>query len=256
MSRAGCLVALAFCLTIISRPGWGDPGIDLAWNNCPAGPSSVPTDPFDCNDNVTTHRLVASFIPPAGITQLVAEDATIDILFADGSQPDWWRFGDGECRQGMLTVQATTPGLSGCTQFWDATSLSIYQFTSAYGGDPGRAQLRLAAASPSPGAPVSPDLEYYAFQVMITSRHTTASDPPVCGGCAEPACLVLSRMVLYQPAGIGDFTLQTAAHSNVATWQCGYLTIADPGGIPGCSTAGCPVRTPGTTWGKIRSLYR
>ena len=233
----------------------GAAGINLAWNDCLPAPGSSQKMPFSCSDDVTVHRLVGSFIPPDGITQLVGEMFTLDLMFPDGPMPDWWRTNVGECRYGSLGVQYAFPGLHDCTNYWGTSASGGFVFTEDYGGDPQHAQLRGVAAR-SVGGPVSSAHEYYAFQVVITSEHTTAADPPACAGCSQTACLFLESILLTQPPGVGDVTLATPVVSNFASWQCADWGIADPGGILTCTPSGCPVPAARQSWGRIRSLYR
>lgn len=231
------------------------PGVNLAWNNCPSGVGSAPQHPFACDDDVSIHTVVASFVAPEGITQLMSQSATIDVMFADPRQPDWWALESDGCREGSVVAGFTPASMTGCTRYWSGQAVSSVMLSHPFNSPNLRIEVALATVSGT-GGPLQAEREYYAFQLQFTSEHTTGADPATCSGCSGTACLFLQELRLFQPAGAGDYILGNPLSSNLAVWQCGTFTIADPGGIIGCAASNCPVPAKRTSWGQVRSLYR
>jgi hypothetical protein len=255
MNRPHLVLLSLLACTVLATVAGANPGINLAWNNCPAGVGSAPQHPFACDDDVSIHTLVASFVPPDGITQLMGQTATIDVLFADPQQPDWWALESGGCREGSVAAGFTPVSMTGCTRYWSGQSVSSVMYSHPFGSPNLRIEVALGTVSGT-GGPVSPDREYYAFQLQFTSEHTTGADPAACARCNGTACLFMQELKLVQPPGVGDFILGNPLESNLAVWQCGSFTIADPGGIIGCAASTCPTPAKRTSWGQVRSLYR
>lgn len=117
-------------------------------------------------------------------------------------------------------------------------------YAVGYGG-PDRARLVLIIAAPTSQVPFEAGVEYYAFRLLLSQENSVGAG--ACGGCDAPVCIVMNQLTIGQPAGMGDYVLQSAADRNYVTWQGG-----DIGG------AGCPIATPARnrTWGAIKSLYR
>src|SRR5947207_13699112 len=87
------LVPLVFC----AAPACAQ-RIDLGWNDCPSGASYAFTEGFACDTNAGVHTLVGSFVAPAGITAMSANEVVIDMVTASAALADWWTFGTSQCR--------------------------------------------------------------------------------------------------------------------------------------------------------------
>jgi 4-alpha-glucanotransferase len=89
--------------------------------------------------------------------------------------------------------------------------------------------------------------EYYVFRVSIANVSTTGTGS--CEGCTDGACIVLNRIRLTQPSGVGDYTITTPLARAHVLWQAGGSQI---GGL------GCPGQLPvrKATWGAVKSMYR
>ena len=213
-------------------------GINLAWNDC-GGPE---TKVFACNSNTGNNFLFGSFVAPAGVSAMTANEIVIDIQAANAAMPAWWDFKNtGSCRQTALAISfdGTTSAGGSCADYWagqGAGGIGAYQSMS-----PNRRRVvAVGAVPPNAAGPLDVDVEYFSFRLGISNAKTVAS----CVGCAEPVCLVLNSINITQPVGVGDFKLVNSATSNFVTWQG--------------TVAGCPgsVPTQGRTWGQVKALYR
>ena len=228
MKRA---VLLSFVLlAAIARPAHGD-GVNLAWSNCAGAATSSAARSFTCDDDSRNFTVVASFVAPSGISQFSALDAEIEIVSDAGQVPDWW-LSDGGCRDGVIAVATTLPGLSGCVSPWNAQVLSIYRFDPPSGG---REKLRVVVAKSSNYGQLTSGRHYYAFTLNLL---TTGSGPG-CPGCDTGMCLVFNSVKLDQTDG-SEAAITDAALRNFVTWQGGSRICA--GGHQ--------------AWGQLKSFYR
>ena len=74
------LVPLVFC----AAPACAQ-RINLGWNDCPSGASYALTERFACDTNAGVHTLVGSFVAPAGITAMSANEVVIDMVTASAA---------------------------------------------------------------------------------------------------------------------------------------------------------------------------
>jgi hypothetical protein len=186
-------------------------GINLSWDECGAAGSELKT--FACNSN-TPSTLVASFVPPAGITELLGLQAEVVIASQD-MLPDWWKHGVGGCRG--------TTGLSTSFSFLGDTTCADFMFGGAFGGHDYRyegntARLRLAAAVATTAAtPASPNTEYYAFKVHLLPKRSPNTE---CPGCEKPVRISLTNIQLFQtPTLRNDPVLAVPLIRNAVYWQ-------------------------------------
>lgn len=219
-------------------------GIKLAWDDC-GGPIDKA---FACNTNAGNNFIFGSFVAPAGVTRLTANEIVIDMASASPVMPAWWEFKNtGACRQTALSIgfDGTTSSSGQCADYWGGQAAGgIGAYRTDLGGNRRRI-VAVCAVPPSAAGPVTADAEYFSFRLLVNNTKTVGAGS--CGGCAEPVCLVLSQIKLTQPLGFGDFPLTNAAGGNFyVTWQ--------GGGVFG----GCPAATPtrNTTWGSVKALYR
>ena len=221
-------------LAAFARPAYGD-GVNLAWANCAGAATSSARQSFTCDDDSRSFTLVASFVAPSGIAQFSALEGEIEIVSDAGQVPDWW-MGDGGCRDGVIAVGTTQPGLSGCTSPWNAQVLSIFHFDPPSGG---REKLRVIVAKSSNYGQLASGRHYYAFTLNVL----TGGSGPGCSGCDTGMCLVFNSLKLDQTDG-SEVAITDAAVRNFVTWQGGARTCA----------GGHQAETP--TWGQLKSIYR
>lgn len=252
MRVARLVAALFLAATVVPGESGASAGMNLYWNDCSAGVGTTKRV-FACDANVGSNTLVVSFAPPDGITKLVAARAVIDLRSATSPLPPWWRLGAGGCREGSLTASFTPPASHACGDYWSGATLQDLSYSTDLGGDPTRARIVISFSIPEAAAgPVSTGTEYYAFSLAIDNAKSTGAE--MCTGCADPVCIVLEELTLYQAPGLGDYRICDASTSNFTTWQGGAI------GGSGCPGADYhyPCTTPvlNRTWGRMKSLYR
>ncbi len=224
-------------------------GINLSWNDCGTFGQSLET--FACNANTGAHRLVASFVAPFPLTQLVGAEVTVDAIFDQATVPSWWSFqSPGECRAGALSSNAYfVGGPNSCADPWNGAATSG-AFGQAVAPPANRIRLRAVAAVPTSSAATVDDVtEHYALEILITHQKTVGSG--ACAGCAVAGCLMLTDIKLVQPLGVGDYTLAQPLSNTVVGWQCPAFP-----GAPGPQCFACPVPSKDRSWGTIKGLYR
>src|SRR5215471_16354519 len=96
---AGRILTCAVAALIVGAAPARTAGFNLGWNDCPGGPTYALLETFACDTNLGLHSLVGSFVAPAGINAMSANEVIIDVEAGESSVPDWWRFGTGQCRQ-------------------------------------------------------------------------------------------------------------------------------------------------------------
>jgi len=227
-------------------PALAQGAVNLSWNDCGASGQNLET--FACDTNSGSHRMVASFVSPLPLTQLVGVEVIVDVAFNLPAVPSWWQAqSSGGCRFPAITSNVNfTAGPASCGDPWGGLAAGGV-FVQPGVPFPDRVRLRGAAALMDPTA-VDDVTEYYAFEFLIGNAKTVG--PAACAGCSEPACVLLSSIRLVQPAGVGDYTLSNPLTNNLVGWQC--TAFFGHGGCGfDCST---PTRRP--TWGAVKGLYR
>ncbi|PYM05365.1 MAG: hypothetical protein DMD82_11295, partial [Candidatus Rokuibacteriota bacterium] len=193
--------------------------IDLAWDDCASGGGGE-IKTFACDTNTgSPFTLVASFVPPAGVNQMLALEGDIRIE-TTASLPDWWKHGSSACRStsGLSVSVSFTGGPATCADFWAGRATASFGYDIGYFG-PSSARLHVSCALPAASAgPVDPYTEYYAFKVSLLRDRTTGAGS--CAGCGVPARLTLDRIQLVQPAALAFDPIITAPLvRNAAYWQ-------------------------------------
>lgn len=233
-----CVAALAISATVASAAG-----INMAWNDC-GGPD---TKTFACASNTGNNFLFGSFVAPAGVSAMTANEIVIDLQSQSGVIPQWWEFKNtGTCRTTALSISfdGTTSSSGTCVDYWagqGAGGIGAYQNVNQ-----GRRRVvAVGAVPPNAAGPLEADVEYFSFRLGISNAKTAGTG--ACGGCLEPVCIVLNSINITQPVGVGDFKIVNPAASNFAVWQGTFS-----------ADGGCPAATPtrSTTWGAVKSLYR
>ena len=223
----------------------GAEGINLAWNDC--GVTGAALQTFDCATNTgAPFSLIASFIPPAGITEFLGMAAQIDVTTSTATLPDWWKHGVAECRSSTgMSISFDFQSLPvSCSDFYQGQAVGGSLYTVGYGA-PNRGRLQIQSAVPFDNrGPVDEATEYAAVRVNL--QRPKSSGVGSCSGCTVPACIVLNSIQLFQsPEQLNDPTISNPANSNFVTWQS-------------ASVANCPLSTPtqSKSWGQVKSLYR
>jgi hypothetical protein len=245
-------VRLAACLWIgalvASVPGARAEGINLYWNDCsPArGGAGVTGLANDCTSNTGSLSLVASFVPPAGVTALLAAEGTINLTLAGSSVPSWWQMQSAGCRSTSISAAFQFAGRSACAKPWSASALGFFSYAVSPPccPDPRMAQIKVAVAvPPADTVATSTALEYYAFEILIDREKSIGAGS--CEGCAAAACIELRAIGLYQPSGLITFG------NLVRTEQNRFVTY---NGAQVGDCAFTPVRN--RTWGALKAMYR
>jgi hypothetical protein len=244
-------------LLLSAGPVWAS-GINLGWNDCPGGATYSLVKTFACDMNTATHTLVGSFVAPAGVVAVSANEIVIDMAVAPLTPlPDWWTLratAPAGCRAGSLTSNFDFTGGPGtCFDYWQGVAqggISQDPLDQSYG----RARIKVLGALPAgdPGITGIPEgTDVYSFKAIINSAKTVG--PGSCTGCGVEACIVLQRIQLNQPLGPPgngvSIRITNPATVQHVIWQA--WTTLDP-------VNACPLVTPAKrkTWGSVKSLYR
>lgn len=223
--------------------------VNLSWTDC--GAAGTQDMAFACNTNTGAPFIMfGSYISPS-VPQMVAIEFYVDMIESVPTQSPWWQFDaaniPGACRPTGISFDAAfLSGPFSCRDFWGEVG------GASGGGGVNYNMLGLGAntnrilgtyAIPAEQALTAGD-EVYGFKVLLLRTKTTGTG--ACAGCSNAACIVLNRIRLNQPAGVGDFDLTGAAPGgrDFVTWNGG--TGAN------CAT----VPTQNRTWGQIKALYR
>jgi hypothetical protein len=221
-------------------------GINLGWNDCPGGGTYALTETFACNTNAGTHTMVGSFVAPAGVMKMSANEVVIDLKSSAPTFPAWWSFSTGLCRTGSLNGNFDfTSGPFTCYDYWQGGAIGTITMFSPPSGTTARIKGVFAIPAGDPRITAVPEgLHVYSFKANI--NHAKTVGPGSCGGCSAEMCIVLNWITLNQPPEFGQIGLSNPADSQYVVWQSynGW--------------AGCPGATPAKsqTWGSIKALYR
>ena len=196
-------------------------GINISWDDCgPAGPS---VKKFACDENAgLPFVLIGSFYPPESVDEYLGFSAALDIDFdQDPAVPDWWHFGNGQCRGSALSVGFDfISGPYTCLDPFYGQATGGFQYEVGFSAAH-HARLRIQAGVPLAAVgSLDPGWEYYAFRVRIQRSKATGSDS--CSGCDRPGCIAFNEVQLFQPPERGYDPIITApANNSLAGWQ-GY----------------------------------
>jgi hypothetical protein len=235
------------CLSLLvlsAGPGWSA-GINLAWNDCPAGAASF-LETFACDTEAGNHTLFGSFVAPAGVQAMSANDVIVDLATEGATLPDWWMLGTNRCRPASLILNTNFSESHACYDYWQGGAIGALS-ESLPGGN--RARIKAVFALPA-GDPritsVTEGTHVYSFKFILNNLKTVG--PAGCAGCSAEACINLALIQLDQPPEAGPIIpLTNPDVRQHVTWQ-GW---SNP-------TFGCPAITPtrSQTWGSIKALYR
>jgi hypothetical protein len=231
-------------------------GFNLGWNDCPSGPTYTLAETFACDTNVGIHTMVASFVAPAGIHQMSANEIVIDMQTGGAALAPWWTMATGQCRPASSLAGNFdfTAGPFTCYDYWQGGAIGGLQwsvFNPPAQGNLNRCRIKGVFALPAGDERITsiPEgLEVYSFKCNVNSAKTTGLG--ACTGCSDEACIVLNVITINQPApDPPQVRLTSPAVSQYVIWQ-GWST-PDPHNA-------CPAVTPtrNHTWGSIKALYR
>lgn len=215
-------VALTALTLLASTDSAAQHGVNLSWDDCGAHGTALKTFACDVNTGVP-FSLVGSFVPPAGITNLLGMNGELRI--ASTQLPQWWKHGVGQCRStNSLSTQFSFLSAT-CPDAWIPSVVGGQLYTlDAYGAN--SASLRITCAVPiGEQGPVDPGTEYAAFRVNVLRGSTVG--PSACAGCADPVRIRLENVQLFQRPEDGfDPVLSAELLRKEASWQ------AEIGGLP------------------------
>src|SRR5580765_9043149 len=97
MTKGRFILVATAPLLLGAAPAWAA-GINLGWNDCPGGATYSLTQTFACNTNAGSHTLVGSFVAPAGVEMMSANEIVIDIQTGGAGLSGCWTYGTGQCR--------------------------------------------------------------------------------------------------------------------------------------------------------------
>lgn len=238
MKKAIILTGLLLTLTASFAAAQG---INLALGDCSIGGTSAAPVNLCTSSTGIALGLVGSVVPPAGMDRVVACEGYIDGQTAADALSPWWTL-DG-CRSAALTFNFDfLAGPFNCNDFWAGLASGGGGISPVHTG-PNRFQIKLVGATVAEN-PIDPQMEHYLFKVNI--GRTKSAGTGLCAGCTDAACLVMNRLVINQPAGVGDAVLTNPMYGNFVSYGAGNIL------------GGCPGATPSQnrTWGQVKSLYR
>jgi len=251
--RLSLQISLAVSLLALSAGRAGAEGLNLGWDDCPGGAAYSVIKTFACNTNVGINTLIGSFIAPAGVIAMSANEIVMDVQTGGPVLPAWWKMASGQCRAASSVAGNFnfTAGPFTCYDYWQAGAVgamawSIIPFAA------NRCRIKGVVALPS-GDPriteIPEGTHVYSFKCNINNARSTGLG--ACAGCGDEACIMLNSIRINQPVSSGapSIPLYNAATVQHVIWQA--WTTTDP-------IYQCPVLTPtkSRSWGSIKALYR
>ena len=239
---------VAILMLIIASAGAAHAQINLAWNNCITQATAEENKQYACDGstNGVPFKIVFSFLPPVGLPNFVAVEATIDIGSVSAMPlPDWWRLGIGECRDDNLRFPLSLTGIGTgttgvCRNPWfGAQTGGGYDYNSNH--QISVARLRLAFAR-DPSTALTAGQQYVGGVIGLDTFRDIADgvDPP-CTGCCQSMLIVLQQVWLYQEGTNEIISLTAPATRQHVWWQ---------------QVSNCPTPAGRTSWGRLKTTYR
>lgn len=221
-------------------------GFEFRWNQC-AADGGVSNLNFACNDDVSTHTVVASFTLGQAVPQVIQVQAVVDFIVADGQPvPPWWDFAG--CHASALDADADIdPAAVNCADWSGATGVAVVTSFNqdgniALGNAASHRRIEVTGAVPAP-VNLPANQAFFLFNLDFDSINTTG--PSGCAGCNVPVCIVLNSIRFLSTAtGVTTLANASTAGSNFATWQGGA----------GANCQAVPVRR--STWARVKEQFR
>lgn len=243
-----CLFTIAPLLLVAASASAA--GMNLGWNDCPGGASYSLIERFACDSNADVHTLVGSFVAPAGIVAMSANEISMDVETSGLALSQWWSFGTGQCRAAAsLAGNFDFSTLSACYDYWQAGAIGSLRWSALPPANVCRIKGVFALpVGDSRIVAVPKGLEVYSFKCIINNARSTGLG--ACSGCSDQACIVLNSIRVNQPLASGGFAIfiSNPAVTQFVVWQ-GWTTMD-----PRYTCPGTPTRQ--QTWGSIKALYR
>ena len=225
-------------------------GINLGWDDCPGGATYSATKTFACDTNTGINILVVSFVAPAGVEAMSANEIVIDFMTAGATIPDWWKFRTGLCRPASLRLNVDfTAGPFTCYDYWQGGAVgAISQDTP---GSSNWSRIKALSAMPA-GSPLITSIPEgtHVYSCKVTINNLNSVGLGSCAGCGVEVCMVLQSLRLNQPTPLPQIDLYTPATVRHVIWQ-GW---SNPNPNYGCPASIVPVKQ--RTWGSIKAQYR
>ena len=240
------LLSCAFLALTAGIAAAGAGGLNLGWNDCGGLPASLDRA-FACNTNSGISQLFGTFVAPAFVTAMSANEIVMDIQTVGVSLTPWWGMRTGACRTAasLSGVFNFAAGPFTCYDYWQAGAIGSIAQDVAVGN---RARVKGVFALPAGDSRITdvPEgTEVYSFKANINNARSTGLG--ACTGCLTGVCIVLNSIKVNQPIGTpgGGKYISSPANRAYVTWQGG-------------ASADCYAATPAknTTWGMIKAKYR
>ena len=240
------LVIVGWLLSTVPASAF-DGQIHLSWDDCALGGAGTADLGTACLFEEGNSALYCVFTLSQPIDDVVGIEVTVDLQHSAGELPNWWRLGEGGCRDASLFASGDFSVEGVCADPWRnlGAGVALY-YPGLPRGQPSQARMLGVYAIRADSARVlDAGLMYYGLKLLISNQRTAF---PGCAGCLQPACLVLNQVKLLRGAKStpSEVTLEIPgpARANWVTWRGGS----------GADCATVPVRA--RTWGQIKSLYR
>ncbi len=229
--------------------GWGTtasaaaPGVNLSWSRCATTTASADKAYLCDGAYAALMRIQGTFRPSLSLDAFAGIHAVVRWQFAE-SVPDYWRFDQGGCVAGYLTLanpSSSTP----------CTTPTIFDPAYSAGGmlaefvPPDQMRLTVDWFT---GATVPPHLTAgLLYPAFLVGYDVDFGVNEWCLGCEQPACIVLDKVEVWGFDATPHEVITTPDVRRWVTWQ--------GGGIAG---AVCPAAVPvrNSTWGAVKRLYR
>lgn len=244
MRRSTLALVLAVAMvTAAASPSRSAVGtFSLAWGQTCPGIATSPNLSYACN-GTASHSFVVVLRPSQAMS---VRDILLEIDFAGypwSSLPEYWKFGEGECRAGSLSSNFEFTGFPTtlCRTVWEPGAQVTSQWSD--GGYLGRVLLTLTSGTGA--TPMSAFIRYYLVNLAIDDLHEAE-----CWGCEFGATVCLTYARVTQQDG-SVIQTQSSEALGYLDWQGGSTSTDSPR----CGF-GLPTRAASSTWGQIRTLYR
>ena len=244
--RLGFMITLLLLMSAVQAAA--DGRIYLSWEDCALDGAGAADLDAACEFDEGNSALHCAFTLDQAIDDVVGIEVTVDLQHSQRTLPNWWRLmGKGECRDASLFASGDFTGNGVCADPWRnlGGGVALY-YRGLPRGETSQARMIGVYALQSDSArTLDAGPMYYGLKLLISNQKTVF---PACGGCFQPACLVLNQVKLLRgPKSVpSEITIETPgpALANRATWRGGS----------GADCATVPARS--RTWGQIKRLYR